>query len=87
MARTASVAKTLRNVALPRLVLAAIKRKRREAAKAAKEIKKKERKEKKERAAAAKAEKAENKKKKKAQPEIILESQNHFEVFKGFVRV
>lgn len=84
MARTASVAKTLRNVALPRLVLAAIKRKRREAAKAAKEIKKKERKEKKERAA---AEKAENKKKKKAQPEIILESQNHFEVFKGFVRV
>lgn len=84
MARTASVAKTLRNVALPRPVLAAIKRKRREAAKAAKEIKKKERKEKKERAA---AEKAENKKKKKAQPEIILESQNHFEVFKGFVRV
>ena len=81
MARTASVAKTLRNVALPRLVLAAIKRKRREAAK---EIKKKERKEKKERAA---AEKAENKKKKKAQPEIILESQNHFEVFKGLVRV
>ena len=84
MARTASVAKTLRNVALPRPVLAAIKRKRREAAKAAKEIKKKERKEKKERAA---AEKAENKKKKKAQPELILESQNHFEVFKGFVRV